>query len=99
MRGLRAGEKPLHTFPDHALERDEVRLGRDDRPSFFSCPGCNTVGVLRAGPVLLCMGLFSRFCISALRCTAEQALRWVRDTRSSVLRVHGESIQLQPIML
>jgi hypothetical protein len=31
--------------------------------------------VLRAGPILLCMGLFSRFCVQALRRTAEQAPR------------------------
>src|SRR3979490_2601222 len=60
------------------------------------------------GPILLCMGLFSRFCVRALRCTAHsasktrvnalaEALRCVRDTRSLVLRACGESIQLQPI--
>jgi hypothetical protein len=51
------------------------------------------------GPILLCMGLFSRFCVWAPRCIAEEALRCVRDTRSLVLRAHGESIQLQCIML
>jgi hypothetical protein len=50
-------------------------------------------------PILLCMGLFSRFCVRALRCTAEEALRCVRDTRSLVLRAYGDSIQLQLIML
>src|ERR1700716_707511 len=49
-------------------------------------------------PILLCMGLFSRFCVWAPRCTAEEALRCVRDARSLVLRAHGESIQLQCIM-
>src|SRR3982074_854553 len=45
------------------------------------------------GPNLLCMGLFSRFCVRALRCIAHsvsktrvnalaEALRCVRDTRS-----------------
>ena len=53
----------------------------------------------RAGPILLCMGLFSRFCVWALRCTAEGSLRCVRDTRSLVLRTNGESIRFQPIPL
>src|SRR3982074_1215549 len=39
------------------------------------------------GPVLLCMGLFSRFSVPALRCTAEEALHRVRDTRSLCLRL------------
>ena len=49
--------------------------------------------VLRAGPILLCMGLFSRFYVWALRCTAPsasktsvsalaEALHPVRDTRA-----------------
>jgi hypothetical protein len=50
-------------------------------------------------PILLCMGLFSRFCVRALRCTADESLRCVRDTKSLALRAYGESIQLQPIML
>jgi hypothetical protein len=36
------------------------------------------------GRILLCMGLFSRFCVQAPRCTAEEAL---------------ESVQRQPFML
>src|SRR5213076_3036166 len=32
------------------------------------------------GLILLCMGLFSRFCVWALRCTAEEYLRRVRET-------------------
>jgi len=31
------------------------------------------------------MGLFSRFCAQALRCTAEEALRRIRDTISFAL--------------
>jgi hypothetical protein len=31
------------------LERDEIRLGRDDRPFFFSCPGRKAARVLRTG--------------------------------------------------
>ena len=52
------------------LERDEIRLGRDDGQFFFSCPERNAARALRAGPILLCMGLFSRFCVRAPRCTA-----------------------------
>ena len=32
---------------------------RDDGPVFFWCPGGDTAQVLRAGAILLCMGLFS----------------------------------------
>jgi|SRR5687767_1252607 hypothetical protein len=49
------------------------RLGRDDGP-FSSRAQDAGARVLRAGPVLLCMGLFSRFCAGALR-AAEEALR------------------------
>jgi hypothetical protein len=51
------------------------------------------------GPILLCMGLFSRFCVWTLRCTAEEYLHGVRDTKSSALRANGYSIRLQPIPL
>src|SRR6266849_5055020 len=71
--------------------------GRDDGPFFFSCPGREPHERCEPGPILLCMGLFSRFCVWAPRCTAEEPLRCVRDTRSLVLRAHGESIQLQCI--
>ena len=87
------------TYLDGLLERDEIRLGRDD--GHFSSRASNATQheCCEPGPILLCMGLFSRFCVRALRCTAEEALRCVRDTRSLVLRAYGESIQLQPIML
>src|SRR6202171_5601831 len=49
--------------------------GRDDGPFFFSCPGRKPHERCEPGPILLCMGLFSRFCIWAPRCTAEEALR------------------------
>jgi hypothetical protein len=47
------------------------------------------------------MGLFSRFFVQALPCTAEGTLWRVRDTRSlvSASRLRDESIQLQHIML
>jgi hypothetical protein len=32
---------------------------RDDGPFFFWCPGGDAAQVLRAGAILLCMGLFS----------------------------------------
>jgi hypothetical protein len=75
------------------------RLGRDDGPFSFSCPGRKPHECCEPGPILLCMGLFSRFCVWAPRCAAEEALRCVRDARSLVLRAHGESIQLQCIMV
>src|ERR1700682_5030216 len=49
--------------------------GRDDGPFFFSCPGRKPHERCEPGPILLCMGLFSRFCVWAPRCTAEEALR------------------------
>ena len=45
--------------------------GRDDGPFFFSCSGRKPHERCEPGPILLCMGLFSRFCIWAPRCTAE----------------------------
>ena len=73
--------------------------GPDDGQFFFSCPGRKPHERCEPGPILLCMGLFSRFCVWAPQCTSEEALPCVRDTRSLVLRAHGESIQLQCIML
>src|SRR6202171_380386 len=71
------------TRPD-GLERDEIRLGP------FFCPGRSAARVLRAGgSTLLCMGLFSRFFVQALPCTAEGTLCRVRDTRSLVPRAYG----------
>ena len=103
---LDIGERIEHTNSLDALEAlqdelepDEIRLGRDDGPFFFSCLGHGAARVPRARAILLCMGLFSRFCIQALRYTAEQARRHVGDTRSLVLRAYGESIQLQAIVL
>ena len=45
--------------------------GRDDGPFFFSCSGRKPHQRCEPGPILLCMGLFSRFCVWAPRCTAE----------------------------
>src|SRR6266550_7580442 len=45
--------------------------GRDDGPFFFSCSGRKPHERCEPGPILLCMGLFSRFCVWAPRCTAE----------------------------
>src|SRR5712671_5712139 len=41
------------------------------------------------GSTLLCMGLFSRFFVQALPCTAEGTLCRVRDSRSLVPRADG----------
>src|SRR5882724_13479678 len=41
------------------------------------------------GSTLLCMGLFSRFFVQALPCTAEGTLCRVQDTRSLVPRAYG----------
>src|SRR6266851_1614040 len=41
------------------------------------------------GSLLLCMGLFSRFFVQALPCTAEGTVCRVRDTRSLVPRAYG----------
>jgi hypothetical protein len=38
-----------------------------------------------SGPILLCMGLFSRFCVQALRCTAHS----VSKTRVNALMGRG----------
>jgi hypothetical protein len=46
--------------------------GRDDGPFLFSCPGRKPHGRCEPGPILLCMGLFSRFCVWALRCTPKR---------------------------
>ena len=81
------------------LERDEIRLGHDDGPFVFSCPGRNAARVLRAGAHSTLHGVVFAICVRTLRCTTEEALRCVRDPRSSVLRAYGESIQFQAIML
>src|SRR3977135_2946407 len=45
------------------LERDEIRLGRDDGPFFFSCPERNAARVLRAGAHLTLHGVvFASLC-------------------------------------
>src|SRR5216683_4441213 len=41
------------------------------------------------GSTLLCMGLFSRFFVKALPCTAEGTVCRVRDTRSLAPRAYG----------
>jgi len=65
------------------MERDEIRLG-----PFFSCPDAQQE-CCEPGSTLLCMGLFSRFFVQALPCTAEGTLCRVRDTRSLVPRAYG----------
>src|SRR5438034_2711632 len=58
-----------------------MRLGGDDGPFFFSCPGRKPHERCELGPILLCMGLFSRFCVWAPRCTAHS----VSKTRVNAL--------------
>ena len=70
-------------------------------------PGCRpgtvmwtqAARVLRAGAHSTLHGVvFAILCLGSA-VYPEEALRCVRDTRSLVLRAHGESIQLQCIML
>jgi hypothetical protein len=52
------------------------------------------------GSTLLCMGLFSRFFVQALPCTAEGTLcRGPGHEIVSASRLQDESIQLQHVML
>src|SRR5216683_5353929 len=73
--------------------------GRDDGPFFLLVPRTQAARALRAGAHSTLHGVvFAILCLgSAVH--PEEALRCVRDTRSLVLRAHGESIQLQCIML
>src|SRR6266436_8181315 len=102
--------RPRHELVRRALERDEIRLGRDDGPFFFSCPERNAARVPRAGAHFTLHGVvFAILCpgpavhrplrVEDARERAYEAPRHVRDTRSLALRAYGESIQLQPITL
>src|SRR6267142_4413421 len=60
---------PKRSCSNKKIERDEIRLGRDDGPFFFSCPERNAARVLRAGAhftlhgvvfAILCPGLDSK---------------------------------------
>src|SRR6266849_557144 len=75
-----------------------MRLGWTDH---FSCraPDASRTSSASRGPFYFAWGCFRDFVSGLPRCTAEEAQRCVRDTRSFVLRAHGESIQLQCIML
>src|SRR5882672_6465757 len=63
--------------------------GHDDGAFFFSRPDAAQQECCEPGFTLLCMGLFSRFFVQALPCTAEETLCRVRDTRSLVPRAYG----------
>src|SRR5712691_3401256 len=63
--------------------------GHDDDAFFFSRPDAAQQECCEPGFTLLCMGLFSRFFVQALPCTAEGTVCRVRDTRSSVPRAYG----------
>jgi hypothetical protein len=59
-------------FPLKLFRRENYSSGlRQTRGPLHEC--------CEPGAILLCMGLFSRFCVQALRYTAEEALRHVRD--------------------
>src|SRR3982074_2205513 len=64
--------------------------GHDDGAFFFPRPDAAQQECCEPGFTLLCMGLFSRFFVQALPCTAEEALCRVRDTRSLVLALTGQ---------
>src|SRR6202022_1175434 len=59
--------------------------GRDDGAFFSRALDVAQQECREPGSPLLCMGLFSRFFVQALPCTAEGALCRIRDTRSLVL--------------
>ena len=63
--------------------------GHDDGAFFFSRPDAAQQECCEPGFTLLCMGLFSRFFVQALPCTAEGAVCRVLDTRSLVPRAYG----------
>src|SRR5258707_15797040 len=63
--------------------------GHDDGAFFFSRPDVAQQECCEPGFTLLCMGLFSRFFVQALPCTAEGTVCRVRDTRSLVPRAYG----------
>jgi hypothetical protein len=75
-RPLRVPREPNRTWSGMRLG-----WGRDDGPFFFSCPGRKPHERCEPGPILLCMGLFSRFCVWAPRCTAHS----VSKTRVNAL--------------
>ena len=63
--------------------------GHDDGAFFFSRPDAAQQECCEPGFTLLCMGLFSRFFVQALPCTAEGTVCRVRNTRSLVSRAYG----------
>ena len=63
--------------------------GHVDGAFFFSRPDAAQQECCEPGFTLLCMGLFSRFFVQALPCTAEGTVCRVRDTRSLVPRAYG----------
>src|SRR5712664_2712109 len=67
------------------LEGMRLGWGRDDGPFFFSCPGRKPHERCEPGPILLCMGLFSRFCVWALRYLRRGAVSGTRDHQCCAL--------------
>jgi hypothetical protein len=74
---------------NRAFCQSGMRLGwgHDDGAFFFSRPDAAQQECCEPGFTLLCMGLFSRFFVQALPCTAEGTVCRVRDTRSLVPRI------------
>ena len=75
--------------------------GHDDGAFFFSRPDdAAQQECCEPGFTLLCMGLFSRFFVQALPCTAEGTVcRGPGHEIASASRLRDEPIQFQHIML
>jgi hypothetical protein len=73
--------------------------GHDDGAFFFSRPDAAQQECCEPGFTLLCMGLFSRFFVQALPCTAEGTVCRVGHEIVSASHLRDESIQFQHIML
>jgi hypothetical protein len=73
---------------ESAPERDEIRLGCDDRIFFFSYPGRSAARVLRAGVSSTLHGVVFAFFVQAVPYTAEGTLCRVQATRSLVPRAY-----------
>ena len=92
-RKARNGPRPspttVGTLCCASKARSNLGSTRPGRPGEIEEVRQGAARVLRAGSALLCMGLFSRFFVQALPCTAEGTLCRVRDTRSLVPRAYG----------
>ena len=64
-----------------AARRDEIGLGRDDGPS--RAPDASGVSAASRGPFYFAWGCFRDFVSRPLRCTAEEHLDLVQNTKPS----------------